>query len=107
MPGSGRLLHRLKSKKKGGNIALAQLKRREKTSHYYIHTFVALNQCKVHSVANYTKTENKPNNCGETDVSFSGFLLLKKSSSKEKVSNCRSYEKFKQRLVCCLLCDKR
>lgn len=84
MPGSGRLLHRLKNKKKGGNIALAQLKRREKTSHYYIHTFVALNQCKVHSVANYTKTENKPNNCGETDVSFSGFLLLKKKLQKRE-----------------------
>lgn len=84
MPGSGRLLHRLKSKKKGGNIALAQLKRREKTSHYYIHTFVALNQCKVHSVANYTKTENTPNNCGETDVSFSGFLLLKKKLQKRE-----------------------
>lgn len=39
----------LKKKKKGGNIALAQLKHREKTSHYYIHVFVALNQAKLHT----------------------------------------------------------
>ncbi len=43
--------------KRGGNIGLAQLMQKKKTSHYYIFPFVALNQCKVQSLSNYTKTE--------------------------------------------------
>lgn len=71
----------------------------QKTSRYYILPFVALDQCKVQSLANCTKKDYLATD--EKEMYHLAYPSL--TGPKKNSTNWHSYEKFEQCLVCPLL----